>query len=81
MGTRPTICDVACEAGVAASIVSRAYARPGRVNSETAGAPWWFVALASGDLDDAVGRVLGRLGIDDREVHATAAALAHVLDR
>ena len=36
MGTRPTIYDVAREAGVAASTVSRAYARPGRVNAETA---------------------------------------------
>ena len=36
MGGRPTIYDVAREAGVAASTVSRAYARPGRVNSETA---------------------------------------------
>jgi DNA-binding LacI/PurR family transcriptional regulator len=33
---RPTIYDVAAEAGVAPSTVSRAYARPGRVNSETA---------------------------------------------
>ncbi|MBL7259616.1 LacI family DNA-binding transcriptional regulator [Paractinoplanes lichenicola] len=33
---RPTIYDVAREAGVAASTVSRAYARPGRVNAETA---------------------------------------------
>jgi hypothetical protein len=40
-----------------------------------------FVALASGDLDDAVGRVLGRLGVDDRRVHETAAALAHGFDR
>ena len=36
MGRRPTIYDVAREAGVAASTVSRAYSRPGRVNSETA---------------------------------------------
>ena len=36
MGGRPTIYDVAREAGVAASTVSRAYARPGRVNSDTA---------------------------------------------
>ena len=36
MGDRPTIYDVAREAGVAASTVSRAYARPGRVNAETA---------------------------------------------
>jgi LacI family transcriptional regulator len=36
MGDRPTIYDVARAAGVAASTVSRAYARPGRVNAETA---------------------------------------------
>jgi DNA-binding LacI/PurR family transcriptional regulator len=36
MAGRPTIYDVAREAGVAASTVSRAYARPGRVNAETA---------------------------------------------
>jgi LacI family transcriptional regulator len=34
--SRPTIYDVATEAGVSASTVSRAYARPGRVNAETA---------------------------------------------
>jgi DNA-binding LacI/PurR family transcriptional regulator len=36
MGRRPTIYDVARVAGVAASTVSRAYSRPGRVNAETA---------------------------------------------
>jgi DNA-binding LacI/PurR family transcriptional regulator len=36
MERRPTIYDVAQEAGVAASTVSRAYSRPGRVNAETA---------------------------------------------
>ena len=36
MGQRPTIYDVAREAGVATSTVSRAYARPGRVNADTA---------------------------------------------
>jgi LacI family transcriptional regulator len=36
VGNRPTIYDVAREAGVAASTVSRAYARPGRVNADTA---------------------------------------------
>jgi len=36
MGRCPTIYDVAQEAGVAASTVSRAYSRPGRVNSATA---------------------------------------------
>ena len=36
MEPRPTIYDVAKAAGVAASTVSRAFARPGRVNAETA---------------------------------------------
>lgn len=36
MSARPTIYDVAREAGVAASTVSRAFSRPGRVNVETA---------------------------------------------
>jgi DNA-binding LacI/PurR family transcriptional regulator len=36
MGGRPTIYDVAREAGVASSTVSRAYSRPGRVNADTA---------------------------------------------
>ena len=36
MERRPTIYDVAREAGVAASTVSRAYSRPGRVHAETA---------------------------------------------
>lgn len=36
MGRRPTIYDVAREAGVATSTVSRAYGRPGRVNADTA---------------------------------------------
>jgi LacI family transcriptional regulator, repressor for deo operon, udp, cdd, tsx, nupC, and nupG len=35
-GRTPTIYDVATEAGVAPSTVSRAFSRPGRVNSETA---------------------------------------------
>ncbi|MEV6494223.1 LacI family DNA-binding transcriptional regulator [Actinoplanes sp. NPDC051633] len=36
MGRRPTIYDVAREAGVAASTVSRAFSKPGRVHAETA---------------------------------------------
>jgi DNA-binding LacI/PurR family transcriptional regulator len=36
MERRPTIYDVAQQAGVAASTVSRAYSRPGRVHAETA---------------------------------------------
>jgi fructuronate reductase len=39
-----------------------------------------FVALACGDLDDAVERVLGRLGVDDPRVRAAAVALARELD-
>ena len=35
-GSAPTIYDVAREAGVAPSTVSRAFSRPGRVNAETA---------------------------------------------
>jgi LacI family transcriptional regulator, repressor for deo operon, udp, cdd, tsx, nupC, and nupG len=35
-GSAPTIYDVARESGVAASTVSRAFSRPGRVNAETA---------------------------------------------
>jgi LacI family repressor for deo operon, udp, cdd, tsx, nupC, and nupG len=35
-GGRPTIYDVAAACGVAPSTVSRAFARPGRVNAETA---------------------------------------------
>ncbi|WP_051828589.1 LacI family DNA-binding transcriptional regulator [Streptomyces bicolor] len=35
-GRQPTIYDVAAEAGVAPSTVSRAFSRPGRVNSQTA---------------------------------------------
>lgn len=35
-GSAPTIYDVARECGVAASTVSRAFSRPGRVNSDTA---------------------------------------------
>jgi hypothetical protein len=40
-----------------------------------------FVALAAGDLDDAVARVLERLGVDDSRVRASASALAHELER
>jgi fructuronate reductase len=40
-----------------------------------------FVALAAGDLDDAVGRVLERLGVDDPRVRASAAELARELER
>ena len=38
-----------------------------------------FTALAAGDLDDAVGRVLTRLGADDPRLHAAVTALAREL--
>ena len=38
-----------------------------------------FTALAAGDLDEAVGRVLARLGADDARLHATVTALAREL--
>ena len=38
-----------------------------------------FTALAASELDDAVGRVLGRLGADDPRLHTAVTALAHEL--
>ena len=38
-----------------------------------------FTALAAGELDDAVGRVLARLGADDARLHAAVTALAREL--
>ncbi len=58
MGDRPTIYDVAREAGVAASTVSRAYARPGRVNAETARA----VFAAAERIGYRANRITGSLG-------------------
>ena len=58
MGDRPTIYDVAREAGVAASTVSRAYARPGRVNSETARA----IFAAAERIGYRATRITGSLG-------------------
>ena len=58
MGDRPTIYDVAREAGVAASTVSRAYARPGRVNAETARA----IFAAAARIGYRTGPITGTLG-------------------
>ena len=58
MGDRPTIYDVAREAGVAASTVSRAYARPGRVNAETARA----IFAAAERIGYRTGPITGTLG-------------------
>jgi hypothetical protein len=38
-----------------------------------------FTDLAAGDVDDAVARVLGRLGVDDPSLRAAVAASAHEL--
>jgi LacI family transcriptional regulator len=58
VGDRPTIYDVAREAGVAASTVSRAYARPGRVNAETARA----IFAAAERIGYRTGPITGTLG-------------------
>jgi LacI family transcriptional regulator len=58
MGHRPTIYDVAREAGVAASTVSRAYSRPGRVNAETAQA----IFAAADRIGYRATRITGPLG-------------------
>jgi LacI family transcriptional regulator len=58
VGDRPTIYDVAREAGVAASTVSRAYARPGRVSAETAR----VIFAAAERLGYRANRITGSLG-------------------
>jgi DNA-binding LacI/PurR family transcriptional regulator len=58
VGERPTIYDVAREAGVAASTVSRAYARPGRVNAETARS----IFAAAERIGYRANRITGTLG-------------------
>jgi DNA-binding LacI/PurR family transcriptional regulator len=66
MGGRPTIYDVAREAGVAASTVSRAYARPGRVNSETAQAIFAAagrIGYRSTKITSSAGRQTGAVGL------------------
>jgi hypothetical protein len=40
-----------------------------------------FTALAEGELDDAVGRVLTRIGADDARLRAAVTALARELGR
>jgi DNA-binding LacI/PurR family transcriptional regulator len=64
MGRRPTIYDVAAEAGVATSTVSRAYSRPGRVNADTA----QRVFRAAERLGYRAGRLDGQQPAD-RAVH------------
>lgn len=64
VGGRPTIYDVAREAGVAASTVSRAYARPGRVNAETARA----IFAAAERIGYRAARITGSPGRPTRAV-------------
>src|SRR4051812_5655741 len=66
MAKAPTIYDVAREAGVAASTVSRAYARPGRVSARTARAVF--------DAAERLGYRTDRLdGLPQRDSRATKA--------
>ena len=74
MGDRPTIYDVAREAGVAASTVSRAYARPGRVNAETARA----IFAAAERIGYRTGPITGTLG---RQTGAVALILVPFVAR
>jgi DNA-binding LacI/PurR family transcriptional regulator len=74
MGLRATIYDVAREAGVSASTVSRAYARPGRVNAETA----QRVLLAGERLGYRWGRLHGQ-HVGERGIrHAVGLVIADV---
>ena len=59
---RPTIYDVAREAGVSASTVSRAYSRPGRVNAETARRVFLAADRLGYRWDRLRGRPLGERG-------------------
>jgi DNA-binding LacI/PurR family transcriptional regulator len=75
MKRRPTIYDVAHEAGVAASTVSRAYSRPGRVHAETA----QLIFQAAERLGYRSGRFEGGLQGGDHTVHqAIALVIADV---
>lgn len=71
---RPTIYDVAREAGVAASTVSRAYSRPGRVNAATARA----VFEAAERLGYRSGTLQGHGNRDARPTKAIGLVIADV---
>jgi LacI family transcriptional regulator len=74
MAKRPTIYDVALEAGVAASTVSRAYARPGRVSAQTARA----IFAAAEKLGYRTDRLDGRGPHDHRTTKAIGLVVADV---
>jgi DNA-binding LacI/PurR family transcriptional regulator len=71
VGDRPTIYDVAREAGVAASTVSRAYSRPGRVNAETARA----IFAAAERIGYRVSKITGSVG---RQTSAVALMVSDI---
>ena len=73
MGDRPTIYDVAREAGVAASTVSRAYARPGRVGAETARA----IFAAAERIGYRATRITGSPGRATRAVALTVSDITN----
>ncbi|MET0425570.1 MAG: LacI family DNA-binding transcriptional regulator [Actinoplanes sp.] len=74
MVQRPTIYDVAREAGVAASTVSRAYARPGRVSAPTARA----IFEAADRLGYRTDRLAGHARPPDRATKAIGLVIADV---
>ena len=74
MPKRPTIYDVAQQAGVAASTVSRAYARPGRVSAQTARA----IFEAAEKLGYRTDRLDGRGPGDARATKAIGLVVADV---
>jgi LacI family transcriptional regulator len=76
MDRRPTIYDVAHEAGVAASTVSRAYSRPGRVHSDTARRV--FVAAEKLGYRSARLDTRGTGGPRGRRTHAIGLVIADV---
>jgi LacI family transcriptional regulator len=73
VGDRPTIYDVAREAGVAASTVSRAYARPGRVGAETARA----IFAAAERIGYRATRITGSPGRATRAVALTVSDITN----
>jgi DNA-binding LacI/PurR family transcriptional regulator len=74
MTPRRTIYDVAREAGVSASTVSRAYSRPGRVNAETARRVFLAADRVGYRWDRLHGQPLGERGLH----HAVGLVIADV---
>ena len=84
VGDRPTIYDVARAAGVAASTVSRAYARPGRVNAETAQAIFAAaerIGYRAGRITGSLGRQTGAVGLVARAAGVAASTVSRAYAR